>query len=100
MQIPLRRLLALAVILTGASAVADPATTRSQVSSCGHEAELLAARQALAAGDREEALRHLRAADALLARCQGEAPPAEPAPAPEPVDTGDWRGRGPASPRV
>ena len=37
---------------------------------CGHVDDLLAAREALRAGSREDALRHLKAARSLLASCE------------------------------
>lgn len=46
---------------------------------CGHTAELLAARRALAEGDREAALQHLGRARALAAACaRDRAPEPEP----------------------
>lgn len=51
-------------------AVASGATgAGSTASSCGHEAELVAAKRALQRGDRASALEHLKKADAMLARC-------------------------------
>ena len=51
-------------------AVASGATgAGSTASSCGHEAELVAAKRALQRGDRASALQHLKKADAMLTRC-------------------------------
>lgn len=57
---------------------------------CGHLEELEAAKRAAAAGDREQALLHLRKADALLARCMREGAPSAPRTrsAPSPVEAG------------
>lgn len=45
---------------------------------CGHADELLAAREALAAGDRASAITHLKAAKALLVECERREVAAEP----------------------
>lgn len=70
-------LLAAALVIAGA-ATSDAPAPAERVARCGHVAELEAAKQALERGDEAEALRHLEAADALLARCEREGIPAEP----------------------
>lgn len=83
----IRTLLA-AVAAVATSAAADPpGPPTSAVAQCGHVAELEAAKAALARGDRESALHHLEAADALLQRCEREAIPVETPPEPE-IQTG------------
>ncbi|HEX5065001.1 MAG TPA: hypothetical protein VFY49_02720 [Myxococcota bacterium] len=69
----------------GANGKANDAAAR-----CGHLEELEAAKRAAAAGDREQALLHLRKADALLARCMREGAPSAPRTrsAPSPVEAG------------
>lgn len=52
-----------------AAAASGAARTGSSGGSCGHEQELIAAKLAMERGDKEGALRHLKNADALLARC-------------------------------
>lgn len=71
-------LLALAVGAPFAAIAGEQAnrTPQAQVSdsaigtaACGHVADLMAAQRALRAGEREEALRHLKEARRLLATC-------------------------------
>jgi hypothetical protein len=81
------RWLLAAAAAVATSAGADPPAPSSAVAQCGHVAELEAAKAALARGDRESALHHLEAADALLQRCEQEAIPAETQPEPE-IQTG------------
>ncbi len=58
---------ALAFAIATSSGATEP---DARVSSCGHREELAAAKRALGEGRTVQALRHLRNADALLARCQ------------------------------
>ncbi|MEZ4331877.1 MAG: hypothetical protein R3F35_08980 [Myxococcota bacterium] len=69
-------LLAGLVLLGGSAAQADDA--EADISVCGHLEELEAGRDALASGDREQALRHLRAAREILVECERSARTAEP----------------------
>lgn len=70
--------------LATASGAVGPGSAEA---SCGHVEELVAARRALDAGDSEAAVRHLRTADALLARCMRDGPPREPRGEDEQADT-------------
>ena len=45
---------------------------------CGHLGEMSAAREALASGDRQLALRHLKAARTILVECERRAGEADP----------------------
>jgi len=65
------------VVLVGAGAV-QAEEGRADISACGHLDELEAGREALAEGDREEALRHLRAAREILVECESAAQAAAP----------------------
>ena len=51
------------------------ATELDPVAGCGHLGEIAQAKRALEVGREDEALRHLKNADALLARCLREGPP-------------------------
>lgn len=65
-------------IVVGVAMQGGADAARSPDASCGHVEELVAAKRALEAGDRQEALRHLKTADALLERCMRDAPPVQP----------------------
>lgn len=65
------------LVLLGGSAVRAE-DGKVDISACGHLEELEAGRDALAAGDREEALRHLRAAREILVECEDAAQAAAP----------------------
>ena len=71
------------LLWSSASGAEDPRSHASdppvQTRACGHTLELQAARRALAEGDREGALNHLRRARALVAACERNA--VDPAPA-------------------
>lgn len=79
--VQLMTLLALCALIPQAWAADTYNPTRSTenhysadpVERCGHMSEMLAARGALAAGDREGALQHLRNARALLLACDQQA---------------------------
>jgi len=79
------RLLALSIGIllvssSSASLAEDPSVrgVRAPARACGHTAELLAAKRALAQGDRDSALDHLQRARALAAACERDA--VDPAP--------------------
>jgi hypothetical protein len=57
---------------SSASSAEDP-SVRAPARACGHTAELMAAKRALAKGDRESALHHLQRARALAAACERDA---------------------------
>lgn len=81
-------LIVAAVVVAAGGAPSAPSGPTSAVARCGHVAEIEAAKQALERGDREAALRHLEAADALLLRCEKEGIPVETAPQTPPTQTG------------
>jgi hypothetical protein len=60
----------LAVWAAPSLAAADEGAAERGLAACGHLDEMSAAREALADGDRETALLHLRAARALLVECE------------------------------
>lgn len=60
------------VVLLGAGAL-QAEEGGVDISACGHLEELEAGRDALAEGDRKEALRHLRAAREILIECESAA---------------------------
>lgn len=66
-----RGLLALGIATAVANATAA-SEELSPLATCGHLAELTAAKRALQEGDKASALIHLRNADALLSQCERE----------------------------
>jgi hypothetical protein len=69
------------LLLTGGTSSAEGSRSRepdppAQARACGHTTELQAAKRALAEGDREGALQHLRRARELVAACERDADPA------------------------
>lgn len=70
--------IAAGLTVVGVAMASGAAGPRSADASCGHVEELLAAKRALEAGDKEAALRHLKNADALLSICIRYGIPAAP----------------------
>ena len=80
------KLLALSIgillVSSSTSLAEDPAVpgVSESARACGHTAELIAAKRALADGDREAALHHLQRARALAAACERNAVDRAPEP--------------------
>ena len=70
------------LVSSSASLAEDPAVpgVSEPARVCGHTAELIAAKRALAEGDRENALRHLQRARELAAACERDAVDRAPEP--------------------
>jgi hypothetical protein len=76
---------AMALALASTVASAEGTADDTDLAACGHVSEMQEARRALAEGDKERAIEHLRAARAQLVECETRSRALD---SPEPADPG------------